>query len=242
MLKIAKNALFGLVGISLASLATVPAEAHGWKKNHRHHGPKVVKVVKKVVYVDSRESRRHRRWHRRAERRWDRRQARRWNRHYRHHHRPRVVHHHHTRIIHRDRVVHQPTYRRTNNKVTGSVIGAVLGGLTGNAIARGRSRAPAIIAGGVIGAIIGGSIGDSMDKADHVHTQNALETAKSGQRVTWTNPDTGADYTITPTRTYQRENGQYCRDFKTWGWIDGYEEELHGTACRMSDGTWRKVS
>ena len=94
----------------------------------------------------------------------------------------------------------------------------------------------------LIGAIIGGRIGDSMDKADHVHTQNALETAKSGQRVTWTNPDTGADYTITPTRTYQRENGQYCRDFKTWGWIDGYEEELHGTACRMSDGTWRKVS
>jgi surface antigen len=238
MLTYTKNTLFGLVGLSLVSLAALPAQADGWKKNHHRHGHKVVKVVKKVTYVETRKSRRHHRAKRRQERRWRIRNDRRWNNY---HHRPRVVHHH-TRVIHHAPVVRQRTYHRSNRTVAGSVIGAVIGGLTGNAIGRGRGRAPAIIAGGVLGAIIGGSIGESMDKADHVHTNNALENARTGQRVTWKNPDTGADYTVTPTRTYQRENGQYCRDFKTWGWIDGYEEELHGTACRASDGTWRKVS
>jgi surface antigen len=230
-----RNTLLGLVGISFVSLAAVPAQADGWRKHrHQHHGPRVVKVVKKVVYIQPRETRRHHR----SNRRWHRRQA--WRQHKRWHRRQdhsRVVYHntHNTRVA-------QSSYHRGNKSTAGTVIGAVLGGLTGNAIVRGRGKVPAILAGGVLGAIIGGSIGDSMDKTDHIQTHNALETAKSGQRVTWTNPDTGADYTVTPTRTYQRENGEYCRDFKSWGWIDGYEEELHGTACRASDGTWRKVS
>lgn len=226
MLTYTRNTLLGLVGFSLVSLAALPAQAHGWKKHHRHHGPQVVKVVKKVVYVHLREIRRHNR----AERRWRRRHNGRRN---------------HTRVVYhntRNPIVTQPSRHYGNKAVTGGVVGAVLGGWTGSAIVRGRGKIPAILVGGVLGAIIGGSIGDSMDKADHIHTHNALETAKSGQQVTWTNPDSGADYTITPTRTCQRENGQYCRDFKIWGWIDGYEEELHGTACRASDGTWRKVS
>lgn len=228
-----RNALAGLVGISLVSLAAVPSQAHGWKKNH-HHGQKVVKIIKKkVIYVDHRKSRNYRRGDRRWDRRWERRyrQNKRWHRR-----------HDRTRVIYHNNVVVQPSYHRRDKATAGTVIGAILGGVTGNAIVRGRGKVPAILAGGVLGAIIGGSIGDSMDKADHIHTQNVLETAKTGQNVTWTNPDTGADYAVTPTRTYQRENGQYCRDFKTWGWIDGYEEELHGTVCRASDGTWRKVS
>ena len=219
MMTYTRNTLFGLVGLSLVSLAAVPVQADGWQRQRHHNGPRVVKVVKKIIYVEPRETRNYYR----RDRRWKRRPN-------------------HTRVIYHDTVVRQPSYQRGNNAVAGSVIGAVLGGLTGNAIVRGRGKVPAILAGGVLGAIIGGSIGNSMDKADHIHAHNALETAKSGQQVTWTNPDTGADYTVTPTRTYQRENGQYCRDFKTWGWIDGYEEELHGTACRAGDGSWRKVS
>ena len=239
MLTYTRNTLLGLVGFSLVSLAAAPASAHGWKKHHRHHGPRVVKVVKKIVYVHPREVRRHKR----ADRRWHRRHDRRWHR--RHHRTPVVYHRPHRPVVtrpvyHRPHrpVVTRPVYRHGNKAVTGSV----LGGLTGSAIVRGRGKVPAILVGGVLGAIIGGSIGDSMDKADHIHAHNALETARSGQQVTWTNPDTGADYTITPTRTYQRESGQYCRDFKSWGWIDGYEEELHGTACRAGDGSWRTVS
>ena len=235
MLTYTRNTLFGLVGLSLISLAAAPAQANGWKNNHHRHGPRVVKVVKKIVYVEPRETRRHRRadrrWHRRWDRRWDRRQTRRWNRR-----------HNYTRVAYHRTTVAQPSYRRGNNAVTGSVIGAVLGGLTGSAIVRGRGKFPAILAGGVLGAIIGGSIGDSMDKTDRLHTHQAMETARTGQNVTWTNPDTGAEYSVTPTRTYQRESGQYCRDYKSWGWIDGYEEELNGTVCRARDGSWRKVS
>lgn len=215
MLTYTRKTLSGLVGISLVALAALPVQAQGWNDHHRYRGPKAVKVVKKVVYVERRPVRPYRRWVRRPS---------------------------HTRVVYHNTIVTQPSYIGGNKSAAGSVIGAVLGGLTGSALARGRGKVPAILVGGVLGAIIGGSIGNSMDKADHIHAQNVLENARSGQPVTWTNPDTGADYTVTPTRTYQRENGQYCRDFKTWGWIDGYEEELHGTACRASDGTWRKVS
>ena len=132
-------------------------------------------------------------------------------------------------------------YRYGNKAVAGSVIGAALGALTGNTIGKGRGRIAAIVTGGVIGAIVGGHVGDSMDKADRLQAHQVLETAQTGQKVTWVNPDNGSEYTVTPTRTYQKENGRYCRDFTTWGWIDGFEEKLHGTACRAADGSWRRV-
>lgn len=233
MLKTSKNALFGLIGISVATLAAAPADAN-WKNKHHGHGPKVVKVIKKTVYVPAnhRQSRQHRRWHKK----WDRRQ-RRWERRDRRWHRRQVNHHHYDRHT----TVVQPSYQYGNKAVAGSVIGAALGALTGNTIGKGSGRIAAIVTGGVIGAIVGGHVGDSMDKADRLHAHQALETAKTGQRVTWTNPDSGSEYTVTPTRTYLQENGRYCRDFTTWGWIDGYEEKLHGTACRTADGSWRRV-
>jgi surface antigen len=226
MLKFTRNAVFGLVGISALALAAAPAEAHS-KKKHHHHGPKVVKVVKKVIYVPA-NHRQHRRMHRRWNKRWDRWD--RWDRRY--HRRP--VRYHRTTVV-------QPSYHYGNRAIAGGVIGAAIGALTGNTIGKGSGRVAAIVTGGVIGAIVGGHIGDSMDKVDRVQAHSALETAKTGQQVTWTNPDRGTEYTVTPTRTYQRENGRICRDFTTWGWIDGFEEKLHGTACRMSDGSWRRV-
>lgn len=228
MLKTAKNALYGLLGISVAALAAAPAEAH-WKKKHHHHGTKVVKVVKKVIYVPV-DRRDYRRWDRRWDRNWDRRAERRWKRRHTHHH----AHRRHVTVV-------QPSYHYGNKAIAGGVIGAAIGALTGNTIGKGSGRVAAIVTGGVIGAIVGGHIGDSMDKADRLQASHALETARTGQRVTWTNPDNGSEYTVTPTRTYQEESGRYCRDFTTWGWIDGYEEKLHGTACRMADGTWRRV-
>lgn len=216
MLTYTRNTLLGLAGVSLVALTAMPAQADGWRR-HSHHGPRTVKVVKKVVYVNRRVIRPHRRW----DRRWHRRPA---------------------RVVYHNTIVTRAPYYRGGNAAAGTVIGAVLGGLTGGVLTHGRAQVPAIVAGGLIGAIVGGSIGDSMDKVDRIRTQQAMETARTGQKVTWTNPDTGAEYAVTPTRTYKRENGQYCRDYKSWGWIDGYEEELHGTVCRANDGSWRKVS
>jgi len=125
MLTYTRNTLFGLVGISLVSLAAAPAQAQGWKNNNYRHGPRVVKVVEKIVYVQPRETRNYYR----RDRRWV--------------HRPVA-----TRVVYHNTVVTRPSYYRGNNATAGSVIGAVLGGLTGNAIARGRGKVPAILVGG----------------------------------------------------------------------------------------------
>ncbi len=213
MWKTGKNAVFGVIGISAAALVSGTAQADGYGWN----GGRTVTVVKKIYVEDDR------RW-RRANRR--------------------VVHVYHNPPP--PRVVRYSSYPTTASQgdrtVIGGLIGAAVGALAGNTIGKGGGRIAAIVGGGIIGAIVGGNIGQSMDRVDALETQNALETARVGQAVTWRNPDSGAQYTVTPTRTYQEETGRYCREFETWGWVDGYEEKLRGTACRETDGTWRRVS
>jgi surface antigen len=124
----------------------------------------------------------------------------------------------------------------------GHLIGGILGAVLGSQVGSGKGTAVAVIGGGILGAVIGGAIGDSMDRADHARTQTVLETTPTGRSVEWTNPDSGATYTVTPTKTYDNGAGAPCRDYSTWVFIDGYEEQATGTACRQADGTWRTVS
>jgi hypothetical protein len=42
--------------------------------------------------------------------------------------------------------------------------------------------------------------------------------------------------TAAPTPT-----GQTCREYRTTATIDGKPEQLHGTACLQSDGTWQFI-
>lgn len=121
----------------------------------------------------------------------------------------------------------------------GAVAGAVVGGVVGSTIGGGTGRTVAIVAGTVAGALIGGRIGTKMDEADKLKAAQALETTPTGQQATWRNPDTGAQYTMTPTRTHDAASGP-CRDFTMNGDIDGKAEKVTGTACRQSDGSWRK--
>lgn len=93
--------------------------------------------------------------------------------------------------------------------------------------------------GAFAGAVVGGVIGSSMAHSDHVHAAYVLETGRTGYRSEWRNPDSGRDYAIVPTRTYQDFDGQYCREYTTWGRIGGREQQLYGQACRMPDGSWR---
>ena len=120
----------------------------------------------------------------------------------------------------------------------GTVAGAVVGAAVGSTIGSGSGRTAAIAIGTIAGAVIGGNIGKKMDEADRLKAAQALETAPTGQRTTWTNPDTGARYAMTPTRTY--EGPAPCRDFTVDATLDGKPEQVKGKACRQADGSWKK--
>lgn len=124
----------------------------------------------------------------------------------------------------------------------GGLIGAVLGATLGSTIGKGSGNTAAIVGGGVLGALVGGNIGRGMDQTDQAATARVLETSPTGNTVTWRNPSTGSSYDVTPVRTYQTPDNRVCRDFSSWAVIDGYEEQLHGTACRMPDGRWKRES
>jgi surface antigen len=113
-----------------------------------------------------------------------------------------------------------------------------VGGVVGSTIGGGSGRTVAIIAGTVAGAVIGGKIGQKMDEADKLKAAQALETTPTGKQSSWRNPDTGAQYTMTPTRTYEA-GGTPCREFSVNATVDGKAEQVHGTACRQADGSWK---
>lgn len=70
-------------------------------------------------------------------------------------------------------------------------------------------------------------------------TQNALETQRIGTTTSWTKPDSGYSGTVTPRRTWQAQDGWYCREYEQTVYIDGRAERATGIACREADGTWR---
>lgn len=122
----------------------------------------------------------------------------------------------------------------------GAVSGAVIGGVVGSTIGGGTGRTVAIVAGTVAGGLLGSHIGKKMDEADRIKAAQALEAGRTGQATTWRNPDTGAEYTLTPTKTYETMNGP-CRDFTVDAKIDGKPEQVDGSACRQQDGSWKQT-
>jgi surface antigen len=86
--------------------------------------------------------------------------------------------------------------------------------------------------------MIGRHIGAKLDEADRIKAAQALESSATGQSATWKNPDTGAQYTMTPTYTYESQ-GSPCRDFRFDATIEGKPETVEGTACRQPDGNWK---
>jgi len=134
----------------------------------------------------------------------------------------------------------------SGNQIVGTVLGAALGGLLGSKIGGGTGNKIAIGAGALAGGLLGNHIGQSLSCAEqerHSATaQKALEYDRTGTTASWNNPDTGNTGTITPTRTYQRTDGQYCRDFTQTISVDGQLQEATGKACRQADGTWKIMS
>jgi surface antigen len=128
-----------------------------------------------------------------------------------------------------------------------AVLGSVLGAGAGGGIAAIAGANPAlIVASAVAGGLIGGYVGHKLDDKDkQMATEaahRAFEQSQTGQHVEWKNPDSGNSGTVTPTRTYQLANGQYCRQYQQTIVIGGEDHESFGTACRKTDGSWEITS
>jgi len=125
-----------------------------------------------------------------------------------------------------------------------AMLGGLLGAGAGAGIAALAGGSPAAIVGAAVGgALIGGFVGHKMDNNDKQKAtqaaQQAFEQNQAGQPSVWNNPQTGNSGSITPTKTYQLANGQYCRQYQQTITISGEQHQTYGTACRQADGTWQ---
>lgn len=124
---------------------------------------------------------------------------------------------------------------------SGGVMGAVVGGVVGNQVGGGRGKDLATAIGIFAGAIAGSNIGKSLDQLDASNTQRALEGNRSNQTSSWVNPDSGNQYSVTPTKTYETTAGRYCREYQSSVTVGGQRERAYGTACRQADGSWEII-
>ena len=79
-----------------------------------------------------------------------------------------------------------------------------------------------------------------MDKTDKLCVDQALETAPDGTKIHWNSTD--RQYTVTPQKTYQSTEGQYCREYQMETEVGGRTQQAYGKACRQPDGAWKIVS
>ena len=121
---------------------------------------------------------------------------------------------------------------------SGTIVGGLLGGVLGSQVGGGTGRTAATVIGTLIGATIGGNVGRSMDQTDRLKTAQALESTRTGTSSTWRNPDTGATYKVTPTRTRPSADGP-CREYTVEASVGGRPETVYGQACRQKDGSWK---
>lgn len=129
-----------------------------------------------------------------------------------------------------------------NKEQTGGLVGAVAGGILGSTIGDGRGQVIATFAGAVLGALVGSSVGRDLDRYDELQAQHVLEHNRSGEKTLWVNPDAGHEVSVMPTRTFQAESGEYCREYQTTATVGGKTEQAYGTACRQPDGSWKVVN
>lgn len=127
---------------------------------------------------------------------------------------------------------------QSQQEQSGMVIGGLLGGVLGSQVGRGDGRTTAIILGTLAGAAIGGSVGHSMAETDKLKTAHALENVRTGVPTSWKNPDSGNQYVVVPTRTYESASGP-CRDYVIDAVVAGKKDKVVGTACRQPDGSWQ---
>jgi surface antigen len=129
-----------------------------------------------------------------------------------------------------------------NKQTIGTGAGAVVGGILGSKVGHGGGQLWATGAGALLGAFAGSSIGQSLDQADKMYHEQAVEKAYAAplnQTIAWNNPQSGHSGSVTPIREgRQASTGNLCRQYKQTIVIDGKTETANGTACQNADGSW----
>ncbi|MCL7939708.1 glycine zipper 2TM domain-containing protein [Halomonas sp. ATCH28] len=120
-------------------------------------------------------------------------------------------------------------------------LGAVIGGVLGSQVGSGSGRTAAAIVGAGLGALIGREIGTRLTCEDRQAMSEALDETPAGESRSWSNPETGNAFTMTPQETFT-QGDQQCRHFEMQVMVDGEPRRTEGTACRRPDDqTWSTV-
>ncbi len=130
---------------------------------------------------------------------------------------------------------------KLDKSTTGQVLGGVAGAAAGSQVGGGSGQTVAIVAGALLGSVVGERIGARMEEDDLQQTALALEENRTGEASTWVNPDTGNEFRVTPSETYDR-SGRPCREFEFQVETEQGADAEERTACRNSDGTWEVIS
>lgn len=125
-----------------------------------------------------------------------------------------------------------------NKAQGGAGLGALGGGLIGSLAGPSKNRGQNALIGAAIGSVAGYAIGNEMDKNDQLQVNQAYERTPDHKPVTWSNPNTGNQYIVTPRSTTHNANGQPCRQAEIESIIDGRRETVVKMACRRPDGVW----
>ena len=80
------------------------------------------------------------------------------------------------------------------------------------------------------------------DPAREAAFQEALETKKSEVAMVWSNPQTGVSGAIIPVKTFRRDDGSFCRAFRSVDTGAQPNQPNYGIACREPgpEGRWVK--
>ncbi len=126
---------------------------------------------------------------------------------------------------------------RCNRDDIGTVAGAVIGGAIGSQVGDDSHRAVAIVIGSVLGAVVGREIGKDLDDRDRACVGHSLELVQGGQRVRWTNVQTGVGYLLTPVAAAAGDASN-CRRFTLKTTSGSKMRTTERLACRSGEGTW----
>jgi surface antigen len=79
-----------------------------------------------------------------------------------------------------------------------------------------------------------------MDRYDREQSNHVFERGLSGHTSSWTNPDQGNQYLITPLPAYQTIGKSVCRKAQIEAMLSGGEQlTMTSKACRARNGQWR---